>query len=156
MGAGSRNGLRGEKAGKNKSSIMKIFIPVMIIGLMASCNNATKETPVDKRIVLRSDTVNVVKLSDTLVIQESTCRGCAYENTTGFEISDSLGIVKLNSIVTTDHNPATINGGSISKLLVLVPVKTGNTTFRLYKFWSGERTGKDSATAQIYSVEVKN
>jgi hypothetical protein len=129
---------------------------VLTIVAFSSCNNDKNETVADKRIVLRADTINTVKLSDTLLIYESTCRGCAYENSTDFEISDSLGIVGLNSIVTTDNNPANMDGGSISKLLVLVPLKTGRTTFKLYKFWDQERDSKDSANAISYTLEVKN
>jgi len=136
---------------------MRILFILLIVTLFASCTNKKKEAEsMDKRIVLRSDTINTVKLSDTLLIPESTCRGCAYENSTGFEIADSLGIIELTSIVTTDNNPANMNGGSISKLLILVPRKTGSTTFKLYKFWSQERTAKDSANARSYSVDVKN
>ncbi|HEV7781502.1 MAG TPA: hypothetical protein VGO58_09555 [Chitinophagaceae bacterium] len=133
-----------------------LSIPLAVM-LFVSCNNAKKENEVtDKRIVLHSDTLNVVKLTDTLLIPESTCRGCAYENSTDFEINDSLGIIRLNGIITTDNNPGNMDGGSISKLLVLVPLKTGTTTFKLYKFWSRERTNKDSANARSYTVEVKN
>ena len=136
--------------------MIRIAILFVITGLFTSCSNDKKETIAEKRIVLRSDTINLVKLSDTLLIQESTCRGCAYENSTDFEIADSLGIIGLNSIVTTDNSPANVEGGSISKLLVLVPLKTGRTTFKLYKFWDQERDRQDSANAISYTVDVKN
>ncbi|MBK8311990.1 MAG: hypothetical protein IPL04_14870 [Chitinophagaceae bacterium] len=56
-------------------------------------------------------------MTDTLVIYESTCRGCAFEGSTNFEISDSLGIIKLYDIITEDNNPSDMDGGSISKTL---------------------------------------
>ena len=49
-----------------------------------------------------------------------------------------------------------MDGGSISKTLVLVPTKIGTTTFKLYKFWKQERTAEDSARFSSYSIEVKN
>jgi hypothetical protein len=136
--------------------MIRITTILVTLGLFGSCSNDEKETVDDKRIVLRSDTLNVVKISDTLLIQENTCRGCAYENSTDFEITDSLGIIGLNSIVTTDNNPANVDGGSISKLLVLVPLKTGKTTFKLYKFHDPERNSQDSTNPISYSVDVKN
>ena len=134
--------------------IIKLFFSAfMIIGII-SCNNGTPDV-VDKRIPLRTDTINVVKLSDTLVIYESTCRGCAYEASTNFSISDSMNMIRLINVITTDNNSPEMDGGSISKKLVLVPVKTGTTNIKLYKFWQMERTAKDSALFTSYKIEVK-
>ena len=91
-----------------------------------------------------------------MVIYESTCRGCAYEGSTNFGISDSLGIVKLDNVITTDNSSPDMAGGSISKDLILVPLKTGTTAFKLYKFWEQVATAKDSARFTTYTVEVKN
>ena len=136
------------------------FIPVIFLCLI-SCTNSKKEkekeaTIEDKRISLHSDTINIVKLTDTLVIYESTCRGCAYEQSTNFGISDSLGVIKLEDVITRDSNPDNMDGGSVSKTLVLIPTKTGTTTFKLYKFWEQQHTAKDSARFTTYTVEVKN
>ncbi|MDZ4792769.1 MAG: hypothetical protein SGI83_00685 [Bacteroidota bacterium] len=137
------------------------IIPVLFFAF-ASCTNAKKEKEViketkeDNRISLRSDTVNLVKMTDTMVIFESTCRGCAYEASTNFGISDSLGIVKLENIITTDISSPDMAGGSISKTLVLLPVKTGVTTIKMYKFWSEEKKAADSARFTSYAIEVKN
>jgi len=109
----------------------------------------------DNRISLSTDTINVVKLTDTLVIYQSTCRGCEYENSTNFAISDSMNIIKLADIVTTDDSPAGMDGGSINKDLVLVPQKTGKTIIKLYKFWKQEKTTADSARFTSYQIEVK-
>jgi uncharacterized lipoprotein NlpE involved in copper resistance len=130
-----------------------IFITVAVLG----CNNSADKPAklADNRIVLRTDTINTVKLTDTMVIYQSTCRGCAYENSTSFAIEDSMNIIKLVDIVTTDNSPADMNGGSISKDLVLVPVKPGLTNIRLYKFWSEKRTAEDSARFDLYKIEVK-
>ena len=138
---------------------MKKFIVLIIsVFFLLSCTDNKKEKDIenDNRIALHTDTLNVVKLTDTLVIYESTCRGCAFEGSTNFEISDSQGIIKLYDIITEDNNPSDMDGGSISKTLVLVPTKIGTTTFKLYKFWKHERTAEDSARFSSYSIEVKN
>ena len=106
--------------------------------------------------MLLTDTLNVVKLSDTLVIYESTCRGCAYEGSTHFDISDSLGLVKLLNVVTIDNSSPDMAGGSISKDLILIPLKTGAATIKLYKFWEEQTTAKDSARFTSYKIEVRN
>ncbi|MEO5948360.1 MAG: hypothetical protein ABIP79_16195 [Chitinophagaceae bacterium] len=137
-----------------KNLILVIFSALFIV----SCTDNKREDAIkdDNRIALHTDTLNVVKLTDTLVIYESTCRGCAYEGSTNFEISDTLGLIKLYNVITEDNNPSDMDGGSISKTLVLVPTKIGTTTFKLYKFWKQERTAEDSARFSSYSIEVKN
>ena len=139
----------------------KIFFIVCGSFVFISCTNNSKNVVekkreiVDNRISLSTDTINVVKLTDTLIIYESTCRGCAYERSTNFAISDSMNIVKLSDIITTDNSPANMTGGSISKDLILVPLKTGITNIKLYKFWSEEKTAKDSTNFASYKIEVK-
>jgi len=137
---------------------MKKIIPALVVILFFSCNNNKKAAVAIKetKVSLRTDTLNVVKLSDTLIIYESTCRGCAYEQSTHFDISDSMGIVQLVTITTTDNNPPDMDGGNISKDLILVPLKTGTTTFRLYKFWKDLATAEDSARFTSYTIEVRN
>ena len=140
-----------------------LFAFFLVIITAVSCNNKTIErdktieedkTIADNRISLQTDTLNVVKLTDTLVIYESTCRGCAYESSTNFAIADSMNIIKLADIVTTDNSPADMDGGSISKDLILVPQKTGTTIIKLYKFWKEEKTAADSARFVSYKIEV--
>ncbi|MFM6924328.1 MAG: hypothetical protein ACKOU7_02425 [Ferruginibacter sp.] len=136
----------------------KVLFTLFIAAAVCSCSNHTAEhakEAADNRIALRTDTINVVKLTDTLVIYESTCRGCAYETSTNFAISDSMDIIKLADIVTTDNSPADMDGGSISKDLVLVPQKTGVTSMKLFKFWKQEKTAEDSARFTTYKIEVK-
>ena len=132
----------------------KIFFILFVSIAVISCNNNTNVV-VDNRIALRTDTINVVKLTDTLVIFESTCRGCAYERSTNFAINDSMNMIRLADIITTDNSPAEMDGGSISKDLILVPVKPGTTNIKVYKFWSEEKTAKDSARFTSYKIEVK-
>jgi len=131
---------------------------IVIVVCFLSCTNSNREagTVKDNKVSLRTDTLNVVNLSDTLAIYESTCRGCAYEQSTHFDINDSLGIIKLLAITTTDNNSADMNGGSVSKNLILVPTKTGTTTFKLYKFWKDGGTAEDSARFIPYTIEVRN
>lgn len=134
-----------------------LLLPISIF-IFVCCNHSGKEKneTENTRVMLRADTLNVVKLTDTLIIYESTCRGCAYEKSTLFDISDTLGVVKLTEVITTDNNPSDMNGGSISKDLILVPQKTGFTTFKLYKFWDQNATAQDSARFTLYQLEVKN
>jgi len=136
----------------------KVLFTFLISATLFGCTNNTakhgKQTS-DKRIAIRTDTINIVKLTDTLIIYESTCRGCAFEKSTNFAVSDSMDIIKLANIVTTDNSPADMDGGSISKDLVLVPQKTGITNMRLYKFWKEEKTAEDSARFTTYKIEVK-
>ena len=132
----------------------KIFCIALISMVAISCTSNSKDV-VDKRISLRTDTINVVKLSDTLVIYQSTCRGCEYEKSTNFAISDSMNMIKLFDVITTDNSPADMDGGSINKDLVLVPEKPGVTIIKLYKFWHMEKTAADSARFTSYKIEVK-
>jgi hypothetical protein len=132
----------------------KIFFIAFLSIAVISCTNNTNDV-VDNRIALRTDTINVVKLTDTLVIFESICRGCEFEKSANFAISDSLNMLKLVDVITTDNNPAGMDGGNISKDLILVPVKTGTTIFKLYKFWTQEKKTADSAGFTSYKIEVK-
>ena len=65
----------------------KIIYSLLFIGLLTACKEKNNEpvepdkpapdkSPVYQRVELRSDTLNRVKLTDTLVIYESVCRGC--------------------------------------------------------------------------------
>lgn len=130
---------------------------ILLIGFTA-CTNDKKEPAKEKdnRIVLRTDSVNIIKLSDTMLIYESICRGCKYEGSVRFEIADSAAVVKLHAVNTHDNNHRDVQGGNVAKELVLVPVKAGSTKMKLYKFLSPETAKEDSARYQIYTIEVKN
>jgi hypothetical protein len=130
------------------------FFSALVSMAVISCTNNSKDI-VDKRISLRTDTINVVKLTDTLVIYQSTCRGCEFERSTNFAVSDSLNMIKLFDVITTDNNPDNMDGGNISKDLILVPVKAGITNMKLFKFWKHDRTAEDSAKFTLYKIEVK-
>ena len=135
-----------------------LLLPVIAVVLLC-CTNTKKEAAViiDSKIALRTDTINVVKLTDTLVINESTCRGRAYENSTAFAIKDSLDLIKLLTVETSDNNSPDMAGGNISKRLILVLVKTGATTLKMYKFWKGiPATMTDSIPFTPYVIEVRN
>jgi hypothetical protein len=136
----------------------KIFLILIAVVFFLSCTNDKKQPAMlkDTKVSLHTDTLNVVKLTDTLVIYESTCRGCAYEASTSFEIKDSLDIIKLQTIITTDNSPADMAGGSISKDILLLPVKTGSTTIKLFKYWGPETKAKDSTRYTSYSIDVRN
>ena len=88
----------------------KLLILLTIIFVACSQNKKGIETSQkNKYVSLRTDTLNVVKLSDTLIIYEGTCRGCAYEGSTSFNISDSTGSIVLDQIKTTDNNLSLIH-----------------------------------------------
>jgi hypothetical protein len=135
--------------------MIKLFFIALLSFSFASCNNNSREVMEDNRIALHSDTLNVVKLTDTLVIYQATCRGCEFERSTNFAISDSMNIIKLEDVITTDNSPDDMDGGSVSKDLILVPLKPGTTIMKLYKFWTMEKTAKDSARFTTYKIEVK-
>ncbi len=105
--------------------------------------------------MLKKDTLNVVTMKDTMVIYEGVCRGCAYENSTHFEIEDTTGIVVLHDVITTGNSPANTDGGSIDKDLIIVPKKTGTTTIKIYKFSREIPEAKDSLNFSQYKIEVK-
>jgi hypothetical protein len=137
----------------------KILAFAVIVVFFFNCTSNKKEEVVqnNSKVSLRTDTVNVVKLTDTLVIFESTCRGCAYEASTAFAIKDSLDIVKLSVVETSDNNSPDMAGGRISKNLILVPVKTGSTILKMYKFWKGVPSNmNDSLPFTPYTIEVRN
>lgn len=131
------------------------FILLASIALIA-CNSKKKSAPASSPYTyLRSDTINVVKLTDTLVIGESTCRGCAFEGSTHFGLSDSLGIVEVDHVITTDNSPSDMDGGSISKQIVLKTLKAGVTTVRLYKFWQATEKAEDSLHFTTFTIDVR-
>ena len=105
-------------------------------------------------VVLSADKINKVKIGDTLLIAESTCRGCEYEHSTRFDIIDSMAIVKLIRIETTDTNPDNMDGGSIDKDLVLIPVKTGATIIKQYRFYGDDIIKDDSSKYKSYNIQV--
>jgi len=130
-----------------------LFSSVILVALFSCKNKAEK---IDTRFALRSDTLNTVKLSDTLVIFEGTCRGCEYENSTNFDIEDTTKNIQLLTIITIDNNSPDMSGGNVDKEIELVPTKTGKVNLKLYKFWTEEKTAEDSAKAITYQIEVIN
>ncbi len=137
---------------------MKQLTLLLAAGIfLYSCKGKEKpRDPDEGRIFLHTDTVNLVAMKDTMVISESTCRGCAMEGSTAFTIVDSLGVVKHLRTETFDGNSGDVAGGNVSKTVVLVPVKPGKTTFKFYKFWEGvPETITDSIPFKLYTVEVK-
>lgn len=144
---------------------MKLFIFLLsVIGFTACQTAASKKNDKESnnpdkataRIELRSDTSNVVKLTDTLFISESACRGCSDEYTPRFEISDSLDIIQLLKIETFDNNPPDTDGGSYEKRILLLPGKTGITTMKLYRFEGTDTAAKKPVRVTSYSINVKN
>lgn len=138
--------------------MMKILlsIPVLLVSFSA-CNDSDKKETKEKdtRIALRADSINTVWLSDTMVIYESICRGCAYEGSTRFNISDSMDIVKLLDVITHDESSPDMQGGIVGKELELIALKPGTTSVRLYKLLSEQTAKEDSARFTTYTIEVK-
>ncbi len=132
---------------------------IVVVGFFFNCINKKKKEAAQRniKVSLRTDTLNVVKLGDTLVIYESTCRGCAYESSTAFAVKDSFDIVKLLRVETIDNNSPDMAGGSVSKHLILVPVKSGKAILKMYKFWKGIPSDmSDSLPFTPYQIEVRN
>ncbi len=137
----------------------KTILLILVSTILYSCKEKEKTAvKKDNRIYLQTDTLNVVKMTDTMAIAESTCRGCAMESSTAFTIKDTLGIVKLESVETQDNSPAGMTGGNVSKTLVIVPVKAGITTMKMYKFWEGipAQISDSLAPTETYQIEVQN
>lgn len=130
-------------------------IVLIIAGVLVFSCHSHQANDLNK-VYLTKNKLNVAKLTDTLVISETTCRGCAYEYATHFDIDDSLGVVKLDRIITTDNNRSGTAGGTVNKDLFLVPVKTGSAKIKLYKYYSQKPTASDSAHCIVYSIEIKN
>jgi len=129
---------------------------VATLFLLASCRNKEGDTNTTNWVSLRADSINVVKITDTLVVYESICRGCAYEGAVQFGISDSLEVVKLLEVITNDNNSAEVEGGSISKDILIKPIRTGITTIRLFKILAPNTAKEDSARFRTYSIHVTN
>lgn len=125
-----------------------------IVAVLAFSCNAHDKMKGSNKVYLTKDKLNVAKRTDTLVIHENTCRGCAYEYSTHFDINDSSGIVKLDKIVTTDDNRSDGAGGTVNKDLFLIPLKAGSTKIKLYKYYNQKATAIDSAHYTVYSIEV--
>lgn len=133
-----------------------LSIPVLLVSFSACNDRDKKETKEkDTRIALRADSINTVWLSDTMVIYESICRGCAYEGSTHFNISDSMDIVKLLNVITRDESSPDMQGGSVDKELELIALKPGMTSVRLYKLLSEQTAKEDSTRFTTYTIEVK-
>jgi hypothetical protein len=138
----------------------RIIYSLLFIGLLPACKEKNKkpvqsDNPVYQRVELRGDTLNRVKLTDTLVIYTSVCRGCQYENSASFSIDDSLQLVELYNIETADNNPPDMDGGSLQKHILLVPKKTGITRFKLYSFLEQPPTAEDSTRFSEYNIEIQ-
>lgn len=132
----------------------KVFILAFTVSLIA-CNSIKQSDSFrNKRIDLRSDTINVVKLTDTIQIWKSVCRGCADEFIPRFDISDSLNIIESIKTETVDNNPPDVDGGSMSKCIVMKPKTTGTTTLKLYQFTGHKNTVEDSANYTLYKITV--
>jgi hypothetical protein len=154
MGKRSGKDLCGKTKIKTKAGgIMKVFLGIALMLFGFSCNQPGKENNKNK-VRLRTGTLNQAKLSDTLIVHQNTCRGCAYEYSTHFDVSDSQQLVQLNKIVTTNDVQSKDSIG-VGKDLFLLPVKTGRTKIKLYKFYGSEATAEDSSHAIVYEIEIK-
>lgn len=137
--------------------MIRSLLLTFAILVIVSCNNSTKEPekkPSDL-IIMTPGGLNDAKLTDTLVIYENVCRGCAYEKSTHFEVVDSNELVRVSKIETIDNTPPDTDGGSIDKHIYLVPVKAGSTKIKLYKFDNDNPTAEDSATFTTYAIQIK-
>lgn len=136
---------------------MKPFLMLTGILLVAGCNTGKTKTPAlsSDLIIMSPLSVNTGGMDDTLVIYESVCRGCEYEESTQFVLADSMNLVRVVKTETQDHNDPDTDGGSIDKHIFLVPVKPGKTKLKLFKFNTDSRTADDSLAFTYYELEIK-
>lgn len=135
-----------------------ITIVTLSMLLLFGCEHLKKHlfgSNSDNKIMLKTDTLNSVTMKDTMFIYENACRGCAYEHSIHFSIEDTANVVALHDVITTDSNPENMDGGSVSKDLIIVPKKIGSTTIKMHKFSNDIPDAKDSTDYTFYRVEVR-
>lgn len=150
---------RKSRCWKKEQPDEKYLESYFFVGLIAACKNSENDNndfPKNKWKILRSDTMNLVTMADTMIIFEGACRGCEYEGTISFSVVDSMEIVELSRVETYDDNPSDMAGGSVNKNLILVPKKTGNTIIKVCKFLTQPISKEDSSDCTNYSIEVRN
>ncbi len=137
---------------------MTKFLTILLVILVTGCNNAKQETPAKQSdlVIMTPQGMNQARMNDTLVIYEKVCRGCAYEESTHFEIEDSLNLVKIVKIETIDNNSPDMDGGSIDKHIFLAPVKPGETKLKLFKFNTETPSTEDSLVFTYYKIKIIN
>jgi hypothetical protein len=135
----------------------KFFILVFVL-IAFSCNDTEQKKPAKASdlIIMTPQGKNVAQMNDSLVIYETVCRGCEYEKSTHFEISDSMDLVKIIKIETLDQNSHNTKGGFIDKHIYMVPLKPGQTKIKLYKFNTETPTAQDSLSFTYYDILIKN
>lgn len=136
---------------------MTKFPTVLLVILAIGCNNNNEQESQAKQpdlVIMTPQGMNQARMNDTLVIYEMVCRGCAYEESTHFEIEDSLNLVKIVKTETIDNNPPDMDGGSIDKHIYLIPVKPGETKLKLFKFNTETPTTQDSLVYTYYKIKI--
>jgi hypothetical protein len=134
-----------------KRSIQLILILFLVFSCETQDSQLKKTT--GKRIILNPYYDNVAKLNDTLIISESTFRNCEYEELTDLKIEDSLNLIKLGEIVSTEHKSPNRKRTTIGKDLLLVPVEKGITTIKLYRFYKQEVFARDTG---FYTITIQD
>ncbi|MFY8089665.1 MAG: hypothetical protein ACOVMI_00300 [Chitinophagaceae bacterium] len=128
-----------------------IFANSFII-IAFACNQ--KQLPKKDYVLLRVDTINVVKLNSSLMFAQSTCRGCANQYIPNYSIKDSLGLIQLMRINNTDENSNNEVGGSADRSLEFKAIKTGKTILYVYKSYLSKDTINDKNETFKIAIEV--
>ena len=128
-----------------------IFANSFII-IAFACNQ--KQLPKKDYVLLRVDTINVVKLNSSLIFAQSTCRGCANQYIPNYSIKDSLGLIQLMRINNTDENSNNEVGGSADRSLEFKAIKTGKTILYVYKSYLSRDTINDKNETFKIAIEV--
>lgn len=128
-----------------------IFANSFII-IAFACNQ--KQLPKKDYVLLRVDTINVVKLNSSLMFAQSTCRGCANQYIPNYSIKDSLGLIQLMRINNTDENSNNEVGGSADRSLEFKAIKTGKTILYVYKSYLSRDTINDKNETFKIAIEV--
>ena len=128
---------------------------ICAISLAVSCKNqSATEKKTGKRVVLRRFFVNTAGMYDTLVISQTTCRGCGYEQLTDMKVEDNLGLIKAETIESYDWRRSNGNGIEVRRDLLLLPVKTGDsTTLMFYRYYDDSHIARDT---MAYLVTIQN
>ncbi len=128
-----------------------IFANSFII-IAFACNQ--NQLPKKDYVLLRVDTINVVKLNSSLIFAQSTCRGCANQYIPNYSIKDSLGLIQLMRINNTDENSNNEVGGSADRSLEFKAIKTGKTILNVYKSYLSRDTINDKNETFKIAIEV--
>jgi hypothetical protein len=135
-----------------------LFIIIFACYTLLSCKNqeTIKHDKVNG-ITLQSDSLNIVKLTDSLVIYETLCGGCNDDTMrASFDIQDSEGLLKAQEERTVSDRRPGKEDNPVLKTFILVPLNTGSTKLSVSKYWHQPGATEDSESHKEYLIEIRN